>query len=247
MAGTSRDLVIWSEPEHRVAGIEFSAENSSDKSFPTIGGYFQSLRTNERFPLLLDGMPPEETHGVPPRCHFTVRVKFPNSAPPREGFTVEDFWRHFGEFRFLFTFDGQQISRDFSRQEIEPRLNRAVAEAFRPRSDPNRPRVVKKVLAPEKAVQPTIESKPPTFIRYDVQKLTVLDSFNVASVTDNGVGDFTVSFTRPLKVDALVCHAIPPTPNRFAVTEITPTSARVKFDEEPQIVALRFDEGDAQT
>ena len=85
----------------------------------------------------------------------------------------------------------------------------------------------------------------PAFVRFRTSALKLIDSHDVVGITDNGHGDFTIHFDRPLRFSTLVCKAMPPTPDSFkAVLGLDMCSIRVVFDgpHEPEIVALRFDE-----
>ena len=89
----------------------------------------------------------------------------------------------------------------------------------------------------------TTQDRPWAFVTFSPNNFD--DSFtgeNISSVTDNGVGDYTVTFVNPLKEETLVCHPIGIGPRNFKVLAITSGSVRIKFDEpEPDIISLRFD------
>lgn len=84
----------------------------------------------------------------------------------------------------------------------------------------------------------------PSFVRFRPREMVLEDSSNVTSVTDSGAGDFTFTFGIPFNPRTLAVHAVPPTPSTFrADASDTGTSVRIVFDgEEPDVVALRFDD-----
>ncbi len=53
---------------------------------------------------------------------------------------------------------------------------------------------------------------------------------NVSSVSDNGVGDFTITFGSPFRSTNIVMHPVGTTP-AVKMTHVTPTSVSIEFDE----------------
>ncbi|MBR1155691.1 hypothetical protein [Bradyrhizobium sp. JYMT SZCCT0428] len=83
----------------------------------------------------------------------------------------------------------------------------------------------------------------PTLVRFRPAGMVLLDSHNVSSVTDNGTGDYTISFARPLDWRSMACHALPPTASNFEAITSNGESIRIVFEGvEPEIVAFRFDD-----
>ena len=105
--GKSGDIMLYGDVEYRINGFQVKGRNNSKKPIESISGYIRSNNTNKTIPILLEGMPPEETHGIPGRCEFWVRAIFPKSTQDKEGYTIDDFWRHFGEFTFVFEYENK--------------------------------------------------------------------------------------------------------------------------------------------
>ncbi len=84
----------------------------------------------------------------------------------------------------------------------------------------------------------------PAFVRFRPNGMVLMDSHNMTFITDNGSGDFTLGFRERPNVSVLVVRAMPPTPSNFkCVIAEDLRSIRVVFeDDEPEIVALRFDD-----
>lgn len=82
----------------------------------------------------------------------------------------------------------------------------------------------------------------PAFVRFRTQGMVLIDSHGIDSITDNGTGDFTFTFSENIKIHQLTCVPMPPTPFTFkAVTDFR--SIRVVFEgDEPEIVGFRFDD-----
>jgi hypothetical protein len=78
------------------------------------------------------------------------------------------------------------------------------------------------------------------YIHFDLKKYDIVGSENIRSVADNGVADFSFNFIENLNADTLVVLPIGPMP-KFQVLEISSSHVRVKFDNEPDIIKLRFD------
>ena len=77
----------------------------------------------------------------------------------------------------------------------------------------------------------------------------ILDSFMVSSFTDNGTGDFTVSFIAPLDAERLVVHIDGDRSLNYVMTPGT-CGARIRFadadgmaEEDPKIFLATFDDG----
>ena len=63
---------------------------------------------------------------------------------------------------------------------------------------------------------------------------------NISSIADNGLGDYTITFESGLNPQTLVALPVGDTPP-FKVVSYTANSVRVKFEQEPPIVRIRFD------
>jgi hypothetical protein len=87
-------------------------------------------------------------------------------------------------------------------------------------------------------------STPETFIQFRPGG-DIINGANVSSITDNGMGKFTINFSRPLNVSTIAINPIGTTPRNFQVTSVTSSSSSVTFPEpEPQIIGLRFTSSD---
>ena len=82
-----------------------------------------------------------------------------------------------------------------------------------------------------------------SFVKFTVNgTLEILDSYNIASVTENGARDFTVTFDHSLDRDDFTCAAAGTGTVNFKIAEQTRNSARIEFgDSFPDIVHLTFD------
>lgn len=143
MIGTSEDMGIWGEPDHRITSFFLKGRNNRKEPINRISGRITSTKTNLSIPILLDGMKPEETHGIPGKCDFYVVAMFPDSKPPKQGYTVEDFWRHFGGFDFIFEYDGKTITKHFPEKIVRPYLERKIQESASSLAPKDKPRVKK--------------------------------------------------------------------------------------------------------
>lgn len=143
MIGTSEDMGIWGESDHRIPSFFLKGRNNRKKPINKISGRIVSTKTNLSIPILLDGMKPEETHGIPGQCDFYVAAIFPDSKPPKQGYTVEDFWRHFGGFDFIFEYDGKTITKHFPEKIVRPYLERKIQESANSLAPKDKPRVKK--------------------------------------------------------------------------------------------------------
>ena len=114
--GTSEDIMIYNDLEIRICQFFLKGKNQFKKPVDVVSGKIVSTKTNRSLPILLDGMNPKETYGIPGRCDFEVKAIFPKSTSDKEGYTIEDFWRHFGEFNFVFEYDGKKYVRHFSKK-----------------------------------------------------------------------------------------------------------------------------------
>ncbi len=81
-----------------------------------------------------------------------------------------------------------------------------------------------------------------TFIKFYPGPVIDVDSYNILSLIDSGLGDFTVMFENPINPDTLIVHPIGDTPRSFRVAHVDKNSVQIIFDEEPDVVALRFDD-----
>jgi hypothetical protein len=142
--GTSEDIMIYSDLEIRICQFFLQGRNQSKKPIDKVSGKIVSAKTNNNLPILLDGMKPEETYGIPGRCDFQISAIFPRSTNDKEGYTIEDFWRHFGEFDFIFEYDGKKYVRHFSEKEVKNFLNKKTKELVERSNFKQKPRVKKR-------------------------------------------------------------------------------------------------------
>ena len=142
MVGTNRDLVIWSEVETRITGIDFQCFNRSGGPITAVSFDCTSLKTNEQYECFLGGMKPSDTNGIPGRCEFVINMRFPRSTQDREGYSIEDFRNFCGDLRLTATFDGTKITKRVRAGKILAiALERAHSFARPPK---DRPRVTRK-------------------------------------------------------------------------------------------------------
>lgn len=142
--GTSEDIMLYGDIIHRISGFYIKGENNSRKPINNISGYIQSDKTNFVLPILLDGMQPEETYGIPPKCEFYVSAIFPRSTPELEGYTLEDFWRHMGAFTFVFKYDDKEYRKKYSQKQIKSVIEKRIEYANKGLNFKDKPRVKKK-------------------------------------------------------------------------------------------------------
>ena len=135
--GTSEDMMLYGEVGYRIPQFQVKGTNNSKQPIEHVAGYIRSDLTNQRIPILLESRPPEETYGIPGKCEFWVRAIFPNSDGTREGYTLEDFWRHFGGFTFVFEYDEKRFEKKFPKAYIEKRIDdlKLEADSFLPSKD----------------------------------------------------------------------------------------------------------------
>jgi hypothetical protein len=89
-------------------------------------------------------MPPEKTHGIPGKCEFWVRAVFPKSTADKEGYAIDDFWRHFGEFTFVFEYETKKYEKTFSKRTIENLINKLKEDSNSALIPKEAPRVIPK-------------------------------------------------------------------------------------------------------
>ena len=159
-----------------IKSFQATARNTSGRSFRRISGYVRSDITNNTFPLSLNIerrlVPPEETHGIPLGATFSIGVpfpdEFPNPQPPNQtGISAERFLVDFGRFTFVFEYDGEVYTRQFSAEEIEDQLTR-----FR--------------RATHREVEPRVTTRPPSPVKWDLTGIFTMGTYR---------GDNTVRFS----------------------------------------------------
>ena len=136
--------MIYSDLEIRICQFFLQGRNQLEKPIDYVSGKIVSTKTNCSLPILLDGMKPEETYGIPGRCDFQMRAIFPRSTSDKEGYTIEDFWRHFGEFDFIFEYDGKKYVRHFSEKEVKNFIDEKTKELVELLTFKQKPRVKKR-------------------------------------------------------------------------------------------------------
>ena len=143
--GTSEDMMVYGPIQQRVTSFQIRGRNNRKSPVDSVSGFIVSNKTNRKLPILLDGMPPEQTYGIPGKCDFYISAIFPSSDGRLEGYAPDDFWNHFGDFTFHFEFGGKKYKKCFSKtlvQEfIESRIQQST-NGLTPSTD--RPRVKKK-------------------------------------------------------------------------------------------------------
>lgn len=142
--GTSGDMMLYGDVEYRINQFQVQGRNNSSKPINNVKGYIRSNKTNRTIPILLEGMPPGQTHGIPGKCGFWVRAIFPKSTPDKEGYTIDDFWRHFGEFTFVFEYESKKYEKTFSKKTIESLIEKLKEEANSGLIPKEAPRIVPK-------------------------------------------------------------------------------------------------------
>ena len=116
-----------------VSGFQLKGKNRSSYPIDIVSGALRSNISNEKIPILLDSIPPEETNGIPAKCEFWVRAVFRDPSATREGVPVEKFLRKFGDFTFEFQYDHRSYRRRFRASTV-----REQVERFRRSSNPER-------------------------------------------------------------------------------------------------------------
>lgn len=126
----------WGGADVHVSSLQVLGTNNSRKSIGVVAGHVESQITNERIPILLESLPPEETNGIPPKCQFWIRALFRDPSAKREGIPAEKFLSTFGDFTFVFVGDGREYKYRFGRREV-----RNIVRFFQAESNP-RPRPI---------------------------------------------------------------------------------------------------------
>lgn len=73
--------------------------------------------------------------------------------------------------------------------------------------------------------------------------LTVANSYNISSITDNGLGDYTINFSTDFDTDDVKASVLGTPPRNFRFEYVNSRGARVTFDEiEDVVVSLMFEE-----
>ena len=149
MAGSSEDMVIWSPIETHIAQFFIKGRNNRFSAIDSVSGELVSNLTNRKIGILLNGMRPEETYGIPGKCEFDIKAIFPNSPGSANGYTVDDFWKHFGQFTFIFRYDGKEFKKKFSVGMIKKYIDKSCNQGIKGLTpDTNgKPRVKKREAA----------------------------------------------------------------------------------------------------
>lgn len=80
----------------------------------------------------------------------------------------------------------------------------------------------------------------PTYVYFSPRGMLIQDSFGISSVTDNGQGDYSINFLSPLNEKTLSVLPIRGTSGSFKVISTDFQSVRIQFEEEPELVGLKF-------
>ena len=136
--------MIYSDIDYRVYQFFMKGRNQFKKPINKVSGKIVSTKTNVMFPIWLNGMKPEETWGIPGSCDFSIAAIFPDSISPRQGYTIEDFWRHFGEFDLILEFDSKKYVRHFSEKEVKSLIDKIMKETANSLNPKDKPRVKKR-------------------------------------------------------------------------------------------------------
>jgi hypothetical protein len=123
-----------------ISCLQAFAVNKSQKDIRSISGYVQSNVTGQRLPLIMEGMTPEETNGVPAQCRFFIQALFRDATSTQEGIVEEKFLQIWSDFTFVFTADGRQYEYRFSPREV----NAHIAEFSLPLRKPPAPEITRK-------------------------------------------------------------------------------------------------------
>jgi hypothetical protein len=95
-----------------------------------IRSFIRSDITNETLPVgfVISGIvvPPDQTDGIPAQAQFNIAAKFPIDPPNVSGMALEKFRREFIAFTFLFEGDGKTYTHEYSRKEVEERIDSYV-------------------------------------------------------------------------------------------------------------------------
>lgn len=142
LKGVSEDIAEYNEPIYRIRQFTLQGINNSTKPITTVSGYIQSETTSARLPVLLDGMKPSETYGIPPKCKFKIQAIFPSSTNDYEGYSIEDYWKHFGGFFLSLSLDGKTVFKKYPKDKVENCINMRIKELDLPSE--NGPRVKKR-------------------------------------------------------------------------------------------------------
>lgn len=114
-----------------ISSFQVKGKNLMNKPVKHIDGLIRSNINNKGIPILLESMPPEKTNGIPIDCEFWVRALFRDADARREGIAEAMFLKDFGDFTFVFSYDGKTFERRFKYDEVYSQIDR-----FRRESNP---------------------------------------------------------------------------------------------------------------
>lgn len=82
-----------------------------------------------------------------------------------------------------------------------------------------------------------------TYVKFSTDGLmSIIESRNISSITDVGLGSYIIAFSISMHPDTLVVHPIGDTSRSFTVESISADAVHIVFEEEPGVIALRFDD-----
>jgi hypothetical protein len=221
-----------------VTVFQIAGENIRQRSVEIRDATLQSNITGEHLAVTFktsDGyVKAADLNPIPGRTKFNAHALFydPTTRKPgvREGLPEEEFLSRWGEFEFTYTTPTRTYRRRFTNKEILLQIERVKPSPIAIR------RLTRKPADPSS----TVTQKQGVYVKYGIGDPSVFEGEGVSSVSDNGVGDFTINFSEPLDKNRLTCQPVGATPRDFQVVAFTPESIRIAFREEPRMFHLRF-------
>jgi len=118
-----RDLPYCSSPEFIITQFYVEGKNKSTKPIENVHGYLKFDKTETTLPILINGMDPKNTYGIPAKSTFIAQAIFPKVGKKKNGYTIRDFWEKFGPFTFNFEYGGRKFQKVFSEKMISKFIN----------------------------------------------------------------------------------------------------------------------------
>ena len=125
ISGPFVGLSAGSKQEIRVHDFQAHGWNRTGDPITNACGYVRSDRTNKKYPLFFNiggvMVSSEDIDPIPINAHIDTFTPF---LPDRTPISMNEFLTQIVPFTFFFEYDGKQIRRSFSIEQIEPRIQK---------------------------------------------------------------------------------------------------------------------------
>jgi len=108
----------YNSPEFIITQFYVEGKNKSNKAVENVHGFLKFDKTEITLPILINGMDPKNTYGIPAKSTFIAQAMFPKPKKKKDGHTIKDFWEKFGPFTFNFEYGGRKFQKSFSEKMI---------------------------------------------------------------------------------------------------------------------------------